>query len=280
MRVLDVVELGLRWAMRMGGVRIRTVPTSVGPICVYDLAGTVGKPTVVLLHGIAANSTTWWPLFFGLRRAAGRIVAIDHLGHGWSHRPDDLDPEALVAAVTEALGQELTEPAVVFGNSLGGALAFQFALQRPDLVKNLLLVSPAGAPWSVAEMDELRTLFEVDTLAKAVSFIHRLHAKPVWYARAIAPGVAARFRAAPMRLLLERLRPEQALTPADMARMPGPSLVLWGQRERVLPHSSVAFFRDHLLGTVETPEDWGHCPQLDRAGPLVRRIRLWLEQSR
>lgn len=277
--ILDVVEFGLRWAMRAGGVRARDVGTSVGRIRVYDLRGSPGKPTLVLLHGIGANATTFWPLFLGLRKVAGRVLALDNLGHGRSHRPDELDPDAMLTAVNEVLDAELQEPAVLVGNSLGGAIALRYALRSAERVKSLVLISPAGAPYSATELDDLRGLFDMNTRAKAVDFVHRLHARPVWYARAIAADVARRFRDPAMRILLERLRPRPAMLPEEMARLPGRSLLLWGQAERILPNSAVDFFRAHLPGVVETPEGWGHCPQIDRPRPLIRRIRRWLEEG-
>ena len=278
--LLRLVERGLRAALTLSGVRTRDVATSVGRICVYEQAGPAGRPTVVLLHGIAANSTSWWPLFWGLRRSAGRILAVDNLGHGWSERPAVLEPEALVTAVEEVLRRELAEPAIIMGNSLGGALALHFAAAHPERVKNLLLVSPAGAPWTQAEIDELRARFAMRTVEAAAAFVNALHAAPIWYARLIAPEILRRFAEPALRGLVDRFRPDQALTPEQMAAIPGPSLLLWGRRERILPATSVAFFRAHLRGAVEEPEDWGHCPQLDRQGALVARVRRWVEEGR
>ncbi len=279
-RLLRLVEWGLRLALRLGGVSLRQVSTSVGQICVYDWRGTPGKPTVVLLHGIVANSTSWWPLFFGLRRSAGRIFAMDNLGHGWSDAPAELEPEAMIQAVEEVLRAEIAEPAVVLGNSLGGALALHFAAKNPERVKNLLLVSPAGAPWTEAEITELRALFDLADVRAATAFVDRLYAKPVAYARLIAPEILRRFRDPAIRHLVSRFRTDQAMTPESMAVIPAPSLLLWGRKERLLPNTSLHFFRAHLRGVVEEPLEWGHCPQLDRQGELVARVRRWVEEGR
>lgn len=46
--------------------------------------------------------------------------------------------------MTEALDALLPEPAIVCGNSLGGAVALHYALARPEKVLGLVLLSPAG----------------------------------------------------------------------------------------------------------------------------------------
>ena len=100
-------------------------------------------------------------------------------GHGSSDTPRAFDIAKCIDGVCEALDETLDEPAIVFGNSLGGFTALRFALSRPHRVRGLFLASPAGAPSSPEEIDaQLRTL-RVETHADAVRFIETiLHERP------------------------------------------------------------------------------------------------------
>jgi pimeloyl-ACP methyl ester carboxylesterase len=99
-----------------------------------------GEP-LVLLHGGVAGSEIFNPLLPAL--AAGRrIITVDLQGHGRTAEIDrPLRPELLaddVAALIEHLGLERAD---VLGYSLGGTVAFRLAVEHPDRVDRLILVS-------------------------------------------------------------------------------------------------------------------------------------------
>lgn len=73
-------------------------------------------------------------------RLAGS-VALDLPGHGEGDPADDID--ALAAAVGTAL-EEVPGPRAVVGHSLGGAVALELAIVRPELVDGLVVISSAG----------------------------------------------------------------------------------------------------------------------------------------
>lgn len=101
-----------------------------------------GSPAVLLLHGLGANGSMWALQFNDLIAAGYRPIAPDapgfgdspYDGRGWNFRR--------VAADLAALLRELEAgPAYVVGLSMGGVIAQQFALDYPDLVRKLVLVS-------------------------------------------------------------------------------------------------------------------------------------------
>jgi pimeloyl-ACP methyl ester carboxylesterase len=102
--------------------------------------------TMVWLHGLT-DSGAGWP---GAERHWGpaySILAVDQRGHGTSPRftPEQLEAhpgEVMVADVTGIL-EQLDEPAVLVGHSLGGAVALAAAVRRPELVRVLVLEDPA-----------------------------------------------------------------------------------------------------------------------------------------
>jgi pimeloyl-ACP methyl ester carboxylesterase len=104
----------------------------------------------VFLHGLGGSATNWTDLMSLLREPAGEgsaldCTAVDLPGFGYSPPPADRDysVSAHAAAVASLIDRLGTWPVHLIGNSMGGALATRVAARRPDLVRTLVLISPA-----------------------------------------------------------------------------------------------------------------------------------------
>ena len=99
---------------------------------------TVGGVPLVLLHGFTQTARAWGR--FGDELGPRPTLAIDLPGHGGSSqvRADLADTADLVAATLTAEG---ARPATVLGYSMGGRVALHLALQHPEVVHELVLVS-------------------------------------------------------------------------------------------------------------------------------------------
>ncbi|MCB1669974.1 MAG: alpha/beta hydrolase [Gammaproteobacteria bacterium] len=113
----------------------------------YRIAGQ-GEPVYLLLHGFAASVFSWREIMAPLAEQ-GTVIAFDRPAFGlsekplrWKHwNPYSSSGEVDIAlALMDALG---VGQVVVIGNSIGGTLAARLALQAPDRVRSLILVSPA-----------------------------------------------------------------------------------------------------------------------------------------
>jgi pimeloyl-ACP methyl ester carboxylesterase len=194
--------------------------------------------------------------------------------HGFSDRPSELHPARLKHALVEAMDATLDEPAVVFGNSMGGIAAVHYALARPERVRGLILCSPSGAMMNEEELRRFFGTFALDTHGKALAFVDRLFARKNRMRHVFAWGVRTQFGDPEVRKLLSSTSPEDLLTPAQLASLRVPVLLLWGRDERILPRHHLEFFRRHLPphARIEEPEGFGHAPYLDDASAVARRI--------
>ena len=122
-----------------------TVPGH-GELFYRDAAGPDSSaPTILLLHGWMFPADLNWFTSYGPLSKIGRVIAIDHRGHGRGTRPatpfrlEDVADDA--AALLRALD---AGPAVAVGYSMGGPVAQLLWRRHPDLVRGLVCCATAG----------------------------------------------------------------------------------------------------------------------------------------
>ncbi len=107
-----------------------------------------GAP-VVLLHGLTATRRYVVMGSKSLERSGHRVIAYDARGHGESEpapSPDAYGYECLAADVLDVLDSLGIERAVLAGASMGAHTAIRVALEEPELVAGLVLITPAFHP--------------------------------------------------------------------------------------------------------------------------------------
>jgi pimeloyl-ACP methyl ester carboxylesterase len=109
----------------------------------YEVVGD-GPELVVLTHGFGATAETWRHQVPALVAAGYRVLTWDLRAHGRSGSPDEAITIATLAADLAALVEEVGGPAHALGHSAGGVVTMRFALDRPDLVRSLVLVGTAS----------------------------------------------------------------------------------------------------------------------------------------
>ena len=91
---------------------------------------------LIALHAHLMEAVTYAPLAAALPK--WRVVALDQRGHGYSDHSRSYTRNDYIQDV-EALFEHLDlNEAVLLGNSLGGANAYQFAARHPERVRGLI----------------------------------------------------------------------------------------------------------------------------------------------
>lgn len=273
--LLPLAEQLGRLSLRQRGAHSRFLDTRHGRIHYYDLRGSGPLPTTVVLHGLGAAATAFGGLLSRLQPHVRRALAPDHLGHGFSEGEDSqVTPNNLLQSTFEALDQTLPEPALLVGNSMGGAIAVKYALSRPQRVRALVLVSPAGARWTDEEWEALQRAFRLESRAHATQLLRRLYHQPPWFLSLLAHEMPARLSCPTVRALLGAPQASATLTPEELGALQVPTLLLWGESERLLPFSHLDYFARYLPkhAVIERPRGFGHSPHVDAPQALAARI--------
>ena len=121
---------------------------------------------VILVHGVAANSTLNWNMP-GIRRALARdyqVITFDNRGHGRSGKPhgEQHYGRELVEDVVRLMDHLQIEKAHVIGYSMGGFITLKLLTEHPD---RLLTAAPCGAGWERRDDDSMKRL---ETIADAI----------------------------------------------------------------------------------------------------------------
>jgi pimeloyl-ACP methyl ester carboxylesterase len=263
-------------------LRIHDVP--VGKLKLSTL--TIGEgPDLLLLHGLGGTKSSFFDTAAALSRHY-RVHALDLPGFGGSSKPSTAPYGAPYAAkavigAMDALG---LERAHIVGNSMGGRVAIEVGLQRPDRVGGLALLSPAVAfvkrdwHWLVrvlrpefgllphslgrgrieAQFWALfadRDLVDPSVADIVVDEFERIYRNP---------GARLAFLASARAIYLEEPFGKKGFYPR-LAGLRPPALFVWSSHDRLIPER----FRPHVERWLPQAEQvvlqgCGHVPQVER----------------
>jgi triacylglycerol lipase len=265
-----MARLALALQHAVGGLRVRTV--AIPGFTIAYLDGGRGEP-LVLVHGIGADKDNFAPVAPWLR-GLGRIISLDLPGFGESSKPTDADYS--IEAQAERLGQFLDALALprvhLGGSSMGGAIVLAFALRHPERVASLWLLAPAGVG-NAAESEMFRRHREhgefplfATTRAQYADVMRICFTRPpfVPYSVRETLAVAAIGNYALHTRIFRELVARPFTLEQEVAGLPTPALIAWGDEDRVLDVSAAEVLRRALPNArlVRMP-GIGHLPMLE-----------------
>jgi len=246
----------------------------------YVDIGSGDEHPIVFIHGLGGQWQNWLeniPRFAQGRR----VIAVDLPGFGLSPMPpEQISIEFYGRVVADLCDQLGLGPCVLVGNSMGGYIASELAIKRPELVERLMLISAAG----VSQMDMAKR--PVMAVTKAVGLATAMTVAQL-------RSVARRPRLRHWALLLVarypgRLEADFAFEglmkgtgkPGFVDAMRGcleydlrdslpsigcPTLVVWGDKDMTIPVADADKFTDLIKGSRKLiMEDTGHVSMAER----------------
>jgi pimeloyl-ACP methyl ester carboxylesterase len=254
----------------------------------YLRAGETGPP-IVMLHGWGAFKELWWSALRGLGRDH-RCFALDFPGHGESPigRVDTIGALAdAVATFCDDLG---LGPIILMGHSMGGTVALELTLRRPELVRRMVLVDAAidahlmplyarvylipTFGWAILRLSQLagRTVRPIGT---QVPHEHGGGILLPWLRRA---SYMALFEPEGLHRIYRSLFATQAGD--TLAHIAAPTLVISGQFDGLVPTANSRRLAKHIPG-ARYHEIRGamHNPMDERPRHFERAVRSFLAEA-
>ena len=265
------------------GLAAHTVTT--GGHTLHYLDGGSGQ-TLVLLHGIFAEKDHWVDFARPLTDHY-RVLAPDLPGFGQSTRLPELDYgyDMQIEMLKGFLDPTGVQKAHLAGNSLGGTIAALFALRYPERVASVALV---GAPHGLrtpqpSEMDALidagkspLVVTEPDAFEPMLDFVFAkrpLLPYPILH----AAKVDALRNAASNARIWNAQRKDRYLLDTRIDALTHPTLVLWGEKDRLFDVSGAAMLPKRLPhAQVHVLAGVGHLPMMESPKPSAAQYAEFL----
>lgn len=223
----------------------------------YDWEG--DGPLVVLLHGFPESRKTWTRQLAALAAAGFRAVAPDLRGYGDSPKPHGIRPyhisevAADVAELIESLGGA---PCVLVGHDWGAATAWTLAMERPELLRKLVILN---VPHPKAIAREVRRSFRQKLLLSYQMFF-QLPLLPELVMKVLTRQWQRDFT--PMLNYYRALRYRR--NPSRMIEIP--TMIIWGEKEPVFVPAGFENLEGWVRDVrVERVAGVGHFVQRDAA---------------
>ncbi len=240
-------------------------------------------PVLLLIHGMAGSSATWQAIIPQLSTHY-RVIAPDLLGHGMSAKPrGDYSLGAFAVWLRDFLDELRVHRVTVIGQSLGGGIAMQFAYQHRNYCERLVLIGSGGLGPDLSPVLRILSAPGAELILPVVTpqpvrnvgnklaswltsaGIQAPRAGQMWQAYCSLADAESRhafFRT--LRSVVDYRG--QAVSALNKLHLTAdiPTLLIWGDHDRIIPISHAYAARDALTGCrLEVLEGVGHFPHVE-----------------
>jgi pimeloyl-ACP methyl ester carboxylesterase len=246
---------------------------------------------IVLLHGTASSLHTWDKWTEQLKQKF-RVIRMDLPGFGLTgpdplHRYEVKDDTEFLSRFFEALNVDSVH---LVGSSLGGRIAWQYALDNPNQIKSLTLMNSLGYPqekwpppielaqWPVIDkiMENFSPRFMYEVGLQEVYYDPDLVTEELvnrYYELSRFPGNLAAFT----KRVKARLDQDAAL----ISDIRVPTLILWGQEDIYFPVESAYRFKNDIPNAqIAVFEKVGHLPMEEVPDQSMAYFTNFIHQAR
>jgi pimeloyl-ACP methyl ester carboxylesterase len=225
------------------------------------------------LHGTGASLHTWDAWAGALTADGERVVRLDLPAFGLTgpEPHDDYRIERYVEVVDHFLSRLGIDRAVVGGNSLGGAIAWRYAVAHPEHVAALVLVDAGGYPtdkpppiaFRLGKLPIVSTLMaHLDPTPLVEKTLRECYGHPERVTKELVERyVDLTLRPGNRQAFGARTRQPFSDHTAELRALTMPTLILWGARDRLIPvENAKRFARDLMHAELRVYDDLGHVP--------------------
>jgi pimeloyl-ACP methyl ester carboxylesterase len=272
LNILKKIKYGARVLLSKGGGQPETIDIAGHPtVLMHSGEG----PPFVYLHSTLGESFMWLPFYQALSKKF-RVLVPTHPGFGLSGGFDQIDSvEDMVFHYVEMFDALGLEEVILGGVSLGGWIAAEFAVRWPERVKKLWI---ADAPGLWVEEEPLPDLFRImmDRQKLREMLFHDPQgamATLVIRDETDEQGMLLAYQSMTVLARLIWERPYNPKLAQRLHRIQCPTLLLWGDHDRLIPPSYGEAYRKLIPGAeMKLIKDCGHLPMFEKEAEFVETL--------
>lgn len=262
----------------------------------YRDQGQRDGPTILLVHGYSVSLLCWEPWVIRLGDQY-RVVSIDLPGHGLTRAPAGYRAtiEAYRDVVAEFAHEYGLQRFAIAGNSMGGNVAWEYALAHPEQLDALILVDASGWPptqnaseppfFKVLQNPTLGPLFrDLDNTALMRKGLQASFANPALASDQMVTTYSELSHAPGHRDMLIQLmlgfNSRNFASNERLAAIHTPTLILVGAHDNLVPPADAERFHQAIAGSelVSFP-DSGHMPEVERPEESATAVSEFLYRT-
>ena len=246
---------------------------------------------IVLIHGTSASLHTWDGWTEELRKTR-RVIRFDLPGFGLTgpNAAGDYSMAVYVRLVLALLDQLGVQRFAIGGNSLGGEVAWATAHAAPLRVEKLILVDAAGYAFEPESMPLAFRVARTPGLSALMGHllppgmvensVRSVYGDP----SRVTPELVQRYsdlarRAGNRHALTVRMAQHNTGREQDIRDLKLPTLILWGQHDRLIPPVNGDRFAADIAGSqLVVFEGLGHVPQEEDPAATVAVVQRFLQR--
>jgi pimeloyl-ACP methyl ester carboxylesterase len=247
------------------------------------------KLPLVFLHGTGSSLHTWDSLVAQLPEK--RCIRLDMPGFGLTgpHPRRDYSPENTAKIIDDLLQFLHADSCIIAGNSLGGFIAWSYALDHPR-AKKLILIDATGFKTTTGDKNlgfRLARMPVVNQLVKVVtphSLIRKSLEQSYGDPTKVSDELVSRYwamncRSGNRQAMIDRFKYPSTGDTGRLKELKIPVLILWGQKDQLIPVSHAdkfaAVLSDYQKVVYPT---LGHIPMEEDPALVSNSIRKWLSK--
>lgn len=249
---------------------------------------------VLMIHGYGGSFRNYSHLAEEMKDDF-RVIRVDLPGFGLSDAPQGYENGGDIVEMYRQFMQDFIPEVVgdsmyVFGNSMGGWMAWEIAANMPERIQGLVLLCAAG--------------YDMEEVVKTVVPLFRL--KPVRYI--FSRGVPMAYSKNKLKILFANpanIRPENVISSNEITNKEGnlpwmmtmaasgqtpdtskitsiqvPTLIIWGEKDRLIPMDHAFRFERDIKGSKSiTYPDAGHLPMVEQPERVYADFKKYFKVS-
>ncbi|MHA2249654.1 MAG: alpha/beta fold hydrolase [Candidatus Kariarchaeaceae archaeon] len=245
------------------------------------------RETVLLMHGYVGSVYDYNAAFERLGNKYN-LLAIDLRGHGSSDIPkDDWTINDFVSDVYQVLRLLIpdNQKINIVGNSLSTAVAIEFTIQYPELVKKLYLISPTEefsySIWKKLAIIALKPVPDliIKNTIGLIGKIAPMFSRDKDYKEFLKKGMkkVGSVQISTHRTILEKTLPSHHV---DTSAIDQPVLIIAGEKDNLVPFRKSVELHDHLVdSSIVVLENTKHNILTRRTQLVMDLLEQWLEMD-